>query len=176
VKVPSEFSAHDWLKYLRDELRRRDVDYDPPTYVEKGWVNGFAALKRDGVDPYTLAIATDVLAMDWVGDEDPWWALSARQLLRPLRLYGRPPEFWRYVWFSRFARTSGERAFLSHWLSTLDSAYDDPPGAQGRADRIVYAISVLEHAEDVIREEDRVPSWKLDWVRNRREALSRWIS
>ncbi len=175
MMLPDKLTPQGWFDYLVDELKRRKLDeYEPPVYIKKGWIRGFGQLVQDGVDPYELAIATDILAMGWSYSEDPWWALNVARLLRPIRTYGRSSAFWRYVWLSRFAKNDPESRFFAHWLSQLDSALGDPEGVDGRTERVETAYLALRDAEAKIIERNEFPAWALDWLWNRRESFSRW--
>lgn len=179
IKFPENFTPDDWLTYLIDALAHLGNEYDAPNTIGKAWKRSLSQLTREGTNPYVVALCLDIVAMDWgdhpQGRNDPWMRTRADRFLRPIMSYHRPNWFWRAVWFSRYARTSGERRFFSYWLSVADSAIGDAEKLSENDRRMENARRALTGAEQTIRDrDDEQPAWLLDWIYNRRESFSRW--
>jgi hypothetical protein len=126
-----------WLGYLQDAVQRETGSR--PNLLRQDWQRFFRDLVADGLDPWLLACALDLLALRWVkllpraravlGDDstaDPWLIARLPVLLGPMRsATHRPPSYWRHVWLSRLCENADEARFCRRWLGAVEDALDE---------------------------------------------------
>jgi hypothetical protein len=123
-----------WFEYLKQAVKRETGR--EPRLLRRDWMRFFTELVEDGLDPWLLACALDLLAMRWVRevksalaviDEEvtvnPWLCAKPYKLLAPIRaLMPRNKAYWRHVWLSRLCDDDAEAAYCQKWLGALEDA------------------------------------------------------
>ena len=172
ILLPTQLKNEQWYTYLAIAVARETGE--PPAhrpYERTLWARRLRELAAQGVDPFVAAISIDLLALDWahVSTLSPWLVLSPGYALRWSYSYGRPPWFWRAVWFSRYAQTRAEVEYYHEWLEQAEFALETNDGFGDRAEAIIDAKLKLEEAERTAQ--GRAATFKLHWLAQRREAL-----
>ena len=125
MRTPDELDGVSWLNYLKDAVEREaGIQWTPPGYMVGVWVKQLMKLRDEGVNPYQLALALDLVALRWERYclKSPWELLTPGMLFYAFRSLVRPELFWRSVWFSRFAETGDEVKYLAYWLTQFEAA------------------------------------------------------
>lgn len=117
---------------------------------------------------FTLALALDVTAMQWERHKQvtPWVLLSAGRMMYPFRGITKPPEFWRAVWFSRYAESLDEVRYYDHWLAQLEAATNAEIGTRGKSALWQQAEQKLASAEQRILGRDQPPTFLYNWLKS----------
>lgn len=170
IKTPPQFSIKDWQHYVFAAVKREiRKPWNVKPHVIAAWTRKLKDLLRDEVNPYMLALAIDVLALNWDSWKmtSPWEVLAPGSLFLPFRRYLRPMPFWRAVWFSRYARDKHEVLYYSYHLTQLEVSFEIPEGNWGKTELAKRSRQGLAKAEEVIVGRDTSPVFKLHWLRDR---------
>ena len=171
MRTPNQFTVKEWQAYLFDAVRRETgAAWGPRPHTIASWTKVLKNLLADGVDCVMLALALDVLALDWSSHttSSPWELLAPGSLFFEFRRRPRPRAFWRAAWFSRFASTDEEVQFYRYWFVQYDVALSMTRGEDGRAGLLRRSKSALARAEAVLaRRGNPRPAFRMHWLRER---------
>ena len=106
MRFPDEFGKDDWPAYFTKSVNfRANNHWAIPLLEKKKWKDGLGTLSVS-TDPYMLACAIDLTALNWssISDRSVFEILTAGSLFYRTRKIHRPKEWWRPVWFARFAK------------------------------------------------------------------------
>lgn len=173
MKTPDQFKIKDWQTYLFSAVRREyDPAWKPKSHMVAAWTRVLKNLTQskeyDTLDPFVLALALDVIALEWgnVAVTSPWEILAPGKLF--YRFSGRSKAFWRAVWFSRYAATEGEVQYYRYWITQYEAGLGMERGEPGRLDLLVRSKRALKTAEEAIRDRGRPrPLFRLHWLAQR---------
>jgi len=155
LKTPHDFNDHDWQVYLFKALKRETgTTYELKPHEVATWTRLIKGQRKDGMDPYKLALGLDFIALDWdhVRRLSPWELLSSGRLMWAFYQRVRPDFYWQAVWFSRFAQAGQEVSYYNFWLDQLEVGFDAELGQLGQREWTDKARKRLEYAEEQIRE------------------------
>jgi hypothetical protein len=165
MKLPHQFERRDWLAYILTSIARQNGGQLPrwSTHDSSVAENALARCRREGADPYELAVALDQLARNWTAQREFYSLFSAGYVLHTTRQsWWLPPAFWRGVYFSRYARNAHEVAFYAQWLTELEAAEQGVDFSSST--QRLRAVQHLTQAEERIIAEDREAMWLVDFA------------
>lgn len=168
MRTPDELDGVSWLNYLKDAVEREaGIQWTPPGYMVGVWVKQLMKLRDEGVNPYQLALALDLVALRWERYclKSPWELLTPGMLFYAFRSLVRPELFWRSVWFSRFAETGDEVKYLAYWLTQFEAALAADPGTRGKSALQQTAEQRLKVVEEKTRLQDKPPTFHYHWLK-----------
>lgn len=173
MNTPDRFKIHDWQAHLFNAVRRETRSgWKPKSTIVAAWTRVIKNLtenkEHETIDPFVLALALDVIALEW-GDHvvvSPWEVLAPGRLF--YRFSGRSKAFWRAVYFSRYAMTEREVLFYRYHLTQYEVGLSMIRGEAGRLELLRSHKFALAQAETAIRERGNPrPTFRLHWLRSR---------
>lgn len=121
MKLAHEYNAADLTDYLLKKAAELGLasSFTPRGLLRRAYAN----LLKEWESPILLVLVTDHLLKGYVHEV----GVSERLLTRAtveisIREMGGTQQFWRYIYYSRFARPGWERGFFNYWIGMLDDA------------------------------------------------------
>ncbi len=172
MKIPSEFKTKDWVSYLKLAVQRETgKQWKPKAHMIAAWTRVFKNLTQskeyDGIDPFLLALAIDVIALEWLGGDviSPWEVLAPGKLF--YQFVGKSKAFWRAVWFSRYAITDREVNYYDYHLTQYEAGLAMEPGEFGRYEMLKNSKRALAESETFIMariQSNMRPLFRMHWL------------
>ena len=163
VKFPDTFKSDDWPLYFTKSVNIRNHNtWVIPLLEKKKWKEGLSTAAVS-TDSYLLACAVDLTALHWrnLSERSVFEILAPGALFYYTRKIHRPKEWWRAIWFTRFAKNEKEVRYFVTWTNHLESAGSHPSGALN-IEQQQTAVQKLREAEKVIRLRAESPTFLYD--------------
>lgn len=170
MKGPETWHPMDFVRsFLNSVVRETGTAWEPAEYCMNILKTRMRNAVGVGANPYELVIALDRLAVDWnhyADDGELYAYFDLPYLLQWTRARSRAKDFWRHVYYSRYAVTDDEVYYYRVWLSTWDASEEEGYSHPIWSPMREKAQEKLELAENKVRAENRKPSWKWNAVRD----------